>query len=108
MILKLHVREVVVAKFEALLRSWCEGTAEYNYKLRTHGRNSILQQTSYKTLTHSIAGAEGISVQGMLLASPTAVCVCVRACVSATSKHYRSRSCGTNGAELWYIQGFVC
>jgi len=68
-----------VAKFEAVLRYWCEGTAEYNYKLRTHGRNSILQQTSYKALTQSIAGAEGTSVQWMLLASPTAVCVCVRA-----------------------------
>ena len=32
--------------------------------------------------------------------------VCVRACVTAKSKHYGSRSCSTDGAEEWYLRGF--
>jgi hypothetical protein len=51
--------EVVVAKFEALFRYWCEGTEEYQYKLWSRGRNFNLQQVASKTLTHSLTGAAG-------------------------------------------------
>jgi len=72
---------VVVTKFEALFRCWCVETEEYRDKFWSRGQNSISQQTAYKTLTQSVAGAGGISVQWVLLASCTAVCVCV--CVRA-------------------------
>jgi hypothetical protein len=44
-------REVVVSKFEAVFRYWCEGTEEYR----------DMQQAAYKTLTHSLARDAGNS-----------------------------------------------
>ena len=84
-------------------------TKDYEYKLWSSGRNYISLQMAHITLTASVAGAGGMSVQWMLLASPTVVCVCVCVCVcvSAKSKHYGSRSCSTDGAEEWYLRGSV-
>jgi hypothetical protein len=65
-----------------LFPCWPEGTEEHHYKLWPRGQNSNLKQAAYKTPAHIVAGAGGISVHWMLLASPTAVCVVrVRTCV---------------------------
>ena len=42
---------MVVAKFKALFRYWCERTEEYHYKVWSRDRNLKLKQAALKTLT---------------------------------------------------------
>jgi hypothetical protein len=79
---KLHGRDVVVAKFEAVFRYCCKVPEEYRDKPGSRGRNFKLLQAAYKTLTNRVDGAGGNSVHWMLFVTPTAVCVCVRGCVA--------------------------
>jgi len=97
---------MVLTKFEAVLRYWCEGTEEHRDKPWSRSRNFKLLQTAYKTVTHVVAGAVGIPVQWMLFVRPTPVCVCV--CVIAFVYLFVCVACVCLWSACASAPSFVC